>query len=98
MTYLFDTDRVVSYLNERPNAVVQVSSLHQSGIAISLITYGEIYDGIYGSSVPDRKELAFLQFLRLAETLPLTRTIMKRFARVVVISGGAVSSSATQIS
>jgi tRNA(fMet)-specific endonuclease VapC len=82
MSYLVDTDRVASYLNGRPDAIELLSTLRHEGLAISLITYGEIYDGIYSSNDPRGKETAFLQFLRRVEVLPLTRTIMKRFARV----------------
>jgi tRNA(fMet)-specific endonuclease VapC len=82
MTYLVDTDRLASYLNGRPDAVALLSSLRQDGLAISIITYGEIYDGIYASNDPRGKEFAFLQVLRRVEVLPLTRTIMKRFARL----------------
>jgi len=82
MTYLVDTDRLASYLNGRPDAVALLSSLRQDGLAVSIITYGEIYDGIYSSNDPCGKEAAFLQVLRRVEVLPLTRTIMKRFARL----------------
>lgn len=82
MTYLVDTDRLASYLSGRPDAVALLSSLRQDGLAVSIITYGEIYDGIYSSNDPRGKEAAFLQVLRRVEVLPLTRTIMKRFARL----------------
>lgn len=82
MSYLIDTDRVASYLNGRPDAIELLSTLRHQGLAISLITYGEIYDGIYASSDPRAREVVFLQFLRRVEVLPLTRTIMKRFAQL----------------
>jgi tRNA(fMet)-specific endonuclease VapC len=82
MTYLIYTDRLASYLNGRPDAVALLSSLRHDGLAISIITYGEIHDGIYASNDPRAKEGAFLQVLRRVEVLPLTRTIMKRFARL----------------
>lgn len=82
MTYLIDTDRLASYLNGRPDVVARLSSLRKDGLAISIITYGEIYDGIYASNDPRGKEVAFLQVLRRVEVLPLTRTIMKRFAQL----------------
>jgi tRNA(fMet)-specific endonuclease VapC len=82
MTYLVDTDRLASYLNGRPDTVALLSSLRHDGLAISIIASGEIYDGIYASNDPRAKEAAFLQVLRRVEVLPLTRTIMKRFARL----------------
>jgi len=44
MRYLVDSDWVAEYLVEREPAV---TLLAPEGIAISLMTYGEIYEGIY---------------------------------------------------
>jgi hypothetical protein len=45
VTYLIDSDWVSSYLNGRPEAVELLASLRQDGLAISLVTCGEIYEG-----------------------------------------------------
>jgi predicted nucleic acid-binding protein len=82
MSYLVDTDQVASFLNGRSEAVQLLTEIRSSGLFISIITYGEIYDGIYGSRDPQNREAAFERVLRRVEVLPLTRTIMKRFARV----------------
>ncbi len=82
MSYLLDTDVVADWLNNRPEAVRLLSTLEPEGLAISLITYGEVYDGIYYGRDPRAAEQAFLRFLRGVTVLPLTRTIMKRFARI----------------
>jgi predicted nucleic acid-binding protein len=60
-------------------ATEQASAFVRSGIAISIITYGEIYDGIDGSYDP---RAAAEVFLRFANVLPLNRSIMRRFAAV----------------
>ena len=82
MRYLVDTDRVADWLNGRPDATQLLSSLAPDGLAISLITYGEIYDGIYYGRDPKRSERVFLQLLRWVDVLPLSRSAMKRFARL----------------
>ena len=82
MSYLVDTDRMASYLNGRQDAIELLSSLRDEGLSISIITYGEIFDGIYLSNDPRGKERAFSQLLRRVRVLPLNRTIMKRFARI----------------
>jgi predicted nucleic acid-binding protein len=46
MTYLTDTNLVADYLNGQPAAITLLNSLLPTGLAISLVTYGEIYDGI----------------------------------------------------
>lgn len=82
MSYLLDSDVTADYLKGLPQPVQHVSTLVGSGIAISIITYGEIYDGIDGSYNPKAAEQVFRQFLRLTVVLPLNRTIMRRFATV----------------
>ena len=82
MTYLVDTDAVADWLNGIPSAVQLLSSLRSQGLAISLITYGEIYDGVYSGRDAAVAERVFLRFLRLVAVLSLNRSIMKRFARL----------------
>jgi len=52
------------------------------GLAISLITYGEIYEGIYYGSNPHKHEQGFRRFLRQADVLAFNKPLMKRFARI----------------
>ncbi len=82
MTYLVDSDRVADWLQGRPAAVDVLRSLAPDGLAISLVTYGEIYEGIYYGRHPAGTERVFRQFLRAVDVLRLTRPIMRRFARV----------------
>ena len=82
MSYLIDTDWIVDALLGRPAAETLLGNLAADGLAISLITYGEIYEGIYFGRDPSRAEAGFRQFLREVNVLPLNRRIMQRFARV----------------
>jgi predicted nucleic acid-binding protein len=82
MSYIADTDITADYLNGQPFAITLLDSLVLPGLAISLVTYGEIYDGIYDGRNPQAAERAFLQFLRPITVLPLTKSIMKEFARI----------------
>jgi tRNA(fMet)-specific endonuclease VapC len=82
MTYLADTDLVADYLNGQPAAITLLNGLLPTGMAISLVTYGEIYDGIYGGRDPKQAERAFRRFLRSVSVLPLTQPIMREFARL----------------
>jgi len=47
MKYLVDSDWVVDYLAGKQQAVSLLTFVWPDGIAISLITLGEIYEGIY---------------------------------------------------
>ena len=82
MKYLVDSDWVIDYLAGRKHAIDLLSSLANEGMAISLITFGEIYEGVYYSRDPQRSEEGFRKFLRNVEVLPLNRTIMQRFAHI----------------
>ena len=82
MRYLIDSDWVASYLNGRSDAVNLLGTLAPDGLAISLITYGEIYEGIYYGSNPPQHERGFRHFLELVDVLPLSKLIMRRFARI----------------
>lgn len=82
MKYLIDSDKVAEFLKGIPNTIRLISSLPQDELAISLITYGEIYEGIYFGTDPRKHEQGFLIFLRGVEVLPLNKRIMKRFAQL----------------
>ncbi len=83
MTSLVDTDWVADWLKGQRDAVQLLARLAaQDRLAISIITYGEIYDGIYYGRDPQNHERGFRQFLRSVDVLPLNRAIMRRFARI----------------
>ena len=82
MKHLVDTDWVVDYLKGKQLIVERLKTLAPDGLAISLITYGEIYEGIYYGRDPQRHELGFRNFLSGVTVLPLTPTIMRQFARL----------------
>lgn len=82
MTYLVDTDFVVDYLKGKLQVVDTLNTLVEKGLAISIITYGEIYEGIYFGKNPKSAEKGFLAFLRVVDILLLNRTVMKRFALI----------------
>lgn len=82
MSYLVDTDWVVEYLKGREPAALTLPQLRHNGLAISLITFGEVYEGIYHGRAPKHHEDIFLRFLRRVQVLSLNRTILRDFARI----------------
>ncbi len=62
MIYLLDADWIISFLNGRPNAVHTVAELAEEGIVISVITWGEIYEGLLGLPDSDRRLAEFEEF------------------------------------
>jgi tRNA(fMet)-specific endonuclease VapC len=82
MNYLVDTDVVAEYLKGIIKTVESLNALTPQALAISLITYGEIYDGIYHGRNPTQHEQIFLRFLQGVTVLPLNRSVMKRFSHI----------------
>lgn len=50
MKYLVDTDWVVDFLKGREETIEILQSLADEGLGVSLISYGEVYEGIYPAS------------------------------------------------
>src|SRR5687768_10375871 len=82
MTYLIDTDWVISALKGRADAQTLLATLSPFGLAISLITYGEVYEGIYRGTDPVRHEAGFTAFLHGVKLVSLDEEVMKRFALI----------------
>lgn len=92
VSHLVDSDVVADALKGKTQAVQLLSKLStsstsstslalgQDGLAISLITYGEIYEGILYSKDPKMSERVFNRFLRDVSVLPVTRPIMRQFS------------------
>lgn len=82
MKYLVDSDYVADYLGARPHAMKLLSSFAKDDLSISLITYGEIYEGIYFGRDPQKITEVFERFLCFVDTIPLTKPIMQQFAQI----------------
>lgn len=82
MTYLVDSDYIADYLVAKPQATELLSSLAPYGIAISILSVGEIYEGIYYGYHPEKATKQFQQFLKAVSTIHLTAQIMQQFARI----------------
>jgi predicted nucleic acid-binding protein len=82
LKYLIDSDWVADYLAGKQAAVDLVQRREPGGMGISIITFGEIYEGIYYGRDPDRTEAGFLNFLSDAGVLALDLPTMRRFAYI----------------
>ena len=82
MKYLVDSDYVADYLGAHTPAIQLLSSFAKDDLSISLITYGEIYEGIHFGRDPQKTTDVFHRFLRPVVILPLTQPVMRRFARI----------------
>lgn len=89
MLYLVDTDRAISYLNGRNDAVELLQSL-QGKLCLSVISLAEILEGIYFFGEIKQKVLALNKFLTGVRMLDVDYRVVDEFAktRVVLRRGG----------
>ena len=81
--YLVDTDWIIDVLHGQEAATHTLLHIAPQGLAVSLISYGELYEGVYYASQNREAALAGVHtFLAGKELLSLTTTIMERFAIV----------------
>jgi tRNA(fMet)-specific endonuclease VapC len=80
--YLLDTDWVVDILNGQEKAIHTALELAPAGLAISIITYGELYEGAAFAHDPEPALTGLQSFLKGKSILPLTQPIMERFAQI----------------
>lgn len=77
--YLLDSDWAIDVLNGRTTAIELLLRLEPSGIALSVISYGEIYQGAYYGRNPEDALMNLATFLKGKELIPPNVTIMERF-------------------
>lgn len=82
MTYLTDATFVIDALRGQPYAAQLVPTLLADGLALSIITHMELWDGVYGN--PDRQvaERRLREFLRPITLLPFSPRVSQRTAQL----------------
>lgn len=76
MTYLIDSDWLIDALNGAPHAIAMLDRLSSDGLAISVVTLGEVYEGTFQFPDADQRIESARRFLGLTED------VMETFARV----------------
>lgn len=84
MSYLVDSEILMSALDGRAAAADLLRRRQREGLAVSYISVGEIFDGVLGSSDP-RTNLAIVRtFLDPFDLLTLDDAVMLQFAELRV--------------
>jgi tRNA(fMet)-specific endonuclease VapC len=78
--YLIDTSWLVDVLNGQQEEARVLEELATEGLAISLITYGELFEGAYYARNQTQAQTALSDLLTGMTILPLTSATMERFA------------------
>jgi tRNA(fMet)-specific endonuclease VapC len=82
MPYLLDTDVLRYYLDEVENAVDLVTRLIPDGVALSIITYIELYQGTLQTADPTQAQDRLASLLDTVPMLPLSPATARRCAHL----------------
>ena len=82
MKYLVDTDWIINHLNVIETFSLKLEEFSVEGLAVSIISVAEVYQGIYGGRRPEQDEAMFQEFLAWNVTiLNLDMETCRIFAR-----------------
>jgi predicted nucleic acid-binding protein len=73
---------MVDYLNGREPAVQLLSSLADQGVAISIVTYAELYEGIQQSSRRAEREQQLKEVTATLDVLPIDLEVAHHFGQI----------------
>src|SRR6266487_2182546 len=82
MPYLIDSDVVIDHLADVKAATELLEQLATDGIAVSIITYMEAYQGVLRSPHQTRARKQFEAFLKTVPVLPFSPSGAKRCAQL----------------
>ena len=96
MPYLIDSDWVIDFLAQESEAVQLIEQLAQEGIAISIITYMEVYQGVLRSQGSEAASAQFAALVAAVPVLPFSRAVAERCARLRKHSGSKGSAPSNE--
>lgn len=79
LSYLVDTDWVIDHLNEVHRVRARLQQARESGVAISVISLAELWQGIHFSYDAQNSERKLREFLSDVSVLGVTVESCKRF-------------------
>ena len=80
MSYLVDSDWLIDAFIGVPATVNLPARFRTEGLAVSIVSYGELFEGAIGAPDPQAELAHFRAFLERLKLLPLTEPIMEVFA------------------
>ncbi len=81
MRYLIDSDWLIDALIGVPTAVGAIERLSDQELGVSIVSYGELFEGAFGAPDPQERLAHFRAFLDRFTAVPLSDPIMEIFAR-----------------
>jgi predicted nucleic acid-binding protein len=80
MPYLIDSDVLIAQRDGQPGALALLELLAPEGLAVSIITYVEVYQGKLRSHDPERARANFNTFLAGVPVVPFSLSAARRCA------------------
>ena len=77
--YLVDTDWIIDALHGQHDALQTLVTINPKGVAVSVVSYGELYHGAYYASDPATALANIESFMRGKVLLPITAPIAVQF-------------------
>lgn len=81
-SYLVDTDWVIDHFNRVEPVTLRLQALQREGLALSIISVAELWEGVYFSKDPKRSQAMLEEFLSGVVLLGIDEEICKRFAHL----------------
>jgi tRNA(fMet)-specific endonuclease VapC len=81
LSYLIDTDWVIDHFHSVEKVVEKLEELASDGLAVSIISLAELYEGIYYSTDPIENEVALKGFLSGISVIGIDEGICKVFGK-----------------
>ena len=82
MSFLLDTAWVVHWLKGKKEIVDKIEMYRKEGLSASIISVGELYEGIYGSPNKEKDGQILKEFLKGITLLELTEDICRKFGEI----------------
>lgn len=80
--YLVDTDWVVFYLRGREPYVSTLRGLQKEGLAVSVISVAELYEGVFRAQDPQTREEGLARFLAGVVVLDVNKDVARVFGQL----------------
>jgi tRNA(fMet)-specific endonuclease VapC len=81
-SFLVDTDWVIDHFNRIAPVTRRLQELRKEGLALSIISVAELWEGVYYSTDPVRSQAMLKEFLAGIVVLGIDEEICKRFGEL----------------
>lgn len=81
MKYLLDTSQIVYYLRQEQHVVDALESRKQEGLAVSVVSVAELYEGVFRASDSQEAERVLQDFLSEVAILEVDEGVARVFGQ-----------------